>query len=455
LYPVFFSSQITRDDITIHKGSHQEQPSYNERFRDIMVSRDSSLKPESGDAINEESTRIAEPDDKDENTVPTSYLSYGTRTDTLYTSSIIPMVVDLIPTDERTMDEGNSLVLQYTDGNVMGLGVTEGEADDILVLDKEVAGRNHYSELIGNNAAQAFLQDSEFSEHINKKTDISMGYFDNKEISKYNSSDSGTEIAGVVISETDEENRVHGPQVHIMDNRILDNAVQGRDRALRQVILSSEHKDPGNLFMESEKDNKATSAEQIGHPEKGERTYDSSLTLEKGFFDNDAESDYDNGNNSDGLGNLILDGGLDLSKALENSDSVGKIEVVEQLARRMVVTLNKRSSELAIEVKPNHLGKLLLKVAIEDGNLTGKIYTNNQQVRDFLQRNLNDLWATLKDQGFVFTSLDVNVGSQPDFEQFHQTRTIRQSTRKAITSSDISRIMANGLSELNQIDCLA
>ena len=85
----------------------------------------------------------------------------------------------------------------------MGLGVTEGEADDILVLDKEVAGRNHYSELIGNNAAQAFLQDSEFSEHINKKTDISMGYFDNKEISKYNSSDSGTEIAGVVISETD------------------------------------------------------------------------------------------------------------------------------------------------------------------------------------------------------------------------------------------------------------
>jgi hypothetical protein len=53
LYPVFFSSQITRDDITIHKGSHQEQPSYNERFRDIMVSRDSSLKPESGDAIYE------------------------------------------------------------------------------------------------------------------------------------------------------------------------------------------------------------------------------------------------------------------------------------------------------------------------------------------------------------------------------------------------------------------
>ena len=240
-----------------------------------------------------------------------------------------------------------------------------------------------------------------------------------------------------------------------MDNRILDNAVQGRDRALRQVILSSEHKDPGNLFMESEKDNKATSAEQIGHPEKGERTYDSSLKLEKRFFDNDAESDYDKGNTSDGQGNVVMDGGLDLSKALENSDSVGKIDVVEQLARRMVVTLNKRSSELAIEVKPNHLGKLLLKVAIEDGNLTGKIYTNNQQVRDFLQRNLNDLWATLKDQGFVFTSLDVNVGSQPDFEQFHQTRTIRQSTRKAITSSDISRIMANGLSELNQIDCLA
>ena len=79
--------------------------------------------------------------------------------------------------------------------------------------------------------------------------------------------------------------------------------------------------------MESEKDNKATSAEQIGHPEKGERTYDSSLTLEKGFFDNDAESDYDNGNNSDGLGNVILDGGVIFQRHWRIPIQLGKLKL--------------------------------------------------------------------------------------------------------------------------------
>jgi hypothetical protein len=253
----------------------------------------------------------------------------------------------------------------------------------------------------------------------------------------------------------DKEDLSHGTQIHVVDNRILNNAVHGQDRLLKQIALSADHEEPDNVFKKTGEDNKLTREAQIRQLYKEESTYDRLLTLEKGLSDQDSESEYDSGSNSDSLNNAILDNSLDFSKALDISDSVGTIEAVEQLAKRIVVTLNKRASELAIEVQPNHLGKLILKVAIEDGNLAGKILTNNQLVRDFLQRNLSELLATLEDQGFVFTSLDVNVGGQSNYEQFHQTRTIRQGNRKSITPSDIFMIKANGLTEQNQIDCLA
>lgn len=175
----------------------------------------------------------------------------------------------------------------------------------------------------------------------------------------------------------------------------------------------------------------------------------------KGLSDNDDDPIYNRDYNSDYLSNTISDAVLDFSKVLDAPNPEGKIEFIEQLAEKAVVTLGNGKSALEIEVKPNHLGKLLLKVAVEDGNLTGRIYTDNRDVRDFLQRNLDDLWSTLKDQGLVFTSLDVNVGEQPSFDEFRHLKNVKSRARKIILANDIPLIKTGEAVGSNRIDFFA
>lgn len=456
--PIFSPIPILGNDMKVPKVTHRESPSYNNRFRDIMASRNPSLNPKPGDADNEEPDRIEESNKDEQDKVLIKNMSHYMGTENLYTSSIslLAVDVDVTPTDVEFLNEGIAPIFQHTDGDVMKLGVMDGEAVDIFDPGEEVSmGNNPDLRLINYDVSRTFLHDSEAIDPETKGADIYLIESDNKLIEEYNQPDSGVVIDGSMSDHPDKEDLSHGTQIHVVDNRILNNAVHGQDRLLKQIALSADHEEPDNVFKKTGEDNKLTREAQIRQLYKEESTYDRLLTLEKGLSDQDSESEYDSGSNSDSLNNAILDNSLDFSKALDISDSVGTIEAVEQLAKRIVVTLNKRASELAIEVQPNHLGKLILKVAIEDGNLAGKILTNNQLVRDFLQRNLSELLATLEDQGFVFTSLDVNVGGQSNYEQFHQTRTIRQGNKKSITPSDIFMIKANGLTEQNQIDCLA
>ena len=112
------------------------------------------------------------------------------------------------------------------------------------------------------------------------------------------------------------------------------------------------------------------------------------------------------------------DTSIDFSNALYRRDFIEGSKIIEQIADKVVMTVGEGNTELEIQVKPEHLGKLILKVGLEDGILTGKIYTSSQQVKEFLQDNLDTLRNTLR-QGLIFASLDVDVGSQSSLNYFH------------------------------------
>lgn len=127
------------------------------------------------------------------------------------------------------------------------------------------------------------------------------------------------------------------------------------------------------------------------------------------------------------------DSTLDFTKVLLSNDLTEKIELIDQLADKTVITFSEGNTELEIQVKPEHLGKLVLKVGLEDGVLTGKIYTANQEIKEFLQENLDVLRNSLREQGLVFASLDVDVGSQSNpnnFNYFHSTQSRSGKTNK-------------------------
>jgi hypothetical protein len=156
------------------------------------------------------------------------------------------------------------------------------------------------------------------------------------------------------------------------------------------------------------------------------------------------------------------DTSIDFSNALYRRDFIEGSKIIEQIADKVVMTVGEGNTELEIQVKPEHLGKLILKVGLEDGILTGKIYTSSQQVKEFLQDNLDTLRNTLREQGLIFASLDVDVGSQSSLNYFHNFNftSSKPGPRKSSLFTNVSTVekseTKSTLSEsLSQIDYLA
>ncbi|HZJ82628.1 MAG TPA: flagellar hook-length control protein FliK, partial [Clostridia bacterium] len=103
---------------------------------------------------------------------------------------------------------------------------------------------------------------------------------------------------------------------------------------------------------------------------------------------------------------------LDFTEALKENHGIEQANMVREIVDKAIMTLDQGGREMEIQIKPDHLGKITLKVILDNGVFTGKIYTTNEQIREFVQRNLDDLRISLEGQGLIFTSLDVDVGSQ-------------------------------------------
>src|SRR5690606_22205606 len=151
---------------------------------------------------------------------------------------------------------------------------------------------------------------------------------------------------------------------------------------------------------------------------------------------------------------------LDFTEVLFSHEFTEKINFIDHLADKAVMTINKGSTEIEIQVKPEHLGKLVLKVGLDDGILTGKIYTFSQEIKECLQENLDILRNSLRDQGLVFASLDVDVGSQSNPNNFNYLPAAQPSSRKpskftAFFTMETDEGKSTLLGSLNQIDYLA
>ena len=88
--PIFSPIPILGNDMKVPKVTHRESPSYNNRFRDIMASRNPSLNPKPGDADNEEPDRIEESnkDEQDKVLIKICHITWVLRTYILRQSPI-------------------------------------------------------------------------------------------------------------------------------------------------------------------------------------------------------------------------------------------------------------------------------------------------------------------------------------------------------------------------------
>lgn len=98
-----------------------------------------------------------------------------------------------------------------------------------------------------------------------------------------------------------------------------------------------------------------------------------------------------------------------LSKTEVSAPQVNSQDVLDQIVRKAELMLRQNSSQMKIELQPEFLGKLTIKVIVEKGVVTARFITDNHQVKQMLEANLGMLRQTLESHGMRVERAEVNV----------------------------------------------
>ena len=82
-----------------------------------------------------------------------------------------------------------------------------------------------------------------------------------------------------------------------------------------------------------------------------------------------------------------------------------KERFVDSIIKEFHVLKKDKRSELEVHLKPDFLGKILLKVSSENGRTIAKIITETIYAKDLLSTNFTELKDALREQGNVLKNL--------------------------------------------------
>lgn len=101
--------------------------------------------------------------------------------------------------------------------------------------------------------------------------------------------------------------------------------------------------------------------------------------------------------------------------------ATGKDQLFGQIVENAKLMLAGNHSEMEMNLKPEHLGKLQLKVTIENQVVTASFVAESQQVKEIIETNLGQLRDHLRESGLKVDQLAVYVGTDANQQQFNQT----------------------------------
>lgn len=99
-------------------------------------------------------------------------------------------------------------------------------------------------------------------------------------------------------------------------------------------------------------------------------------------------------------------------------DMQEQIDVIKQISEKIDINLFEDKSEMIVKLKPDHLGKVTIEFAVENGNITAKFLAESQKVKEILESSMQDLKDHLAKQGMMIQDLSVSVGNDNNNPQF-------------------------------------
>lgn len=91
---------------------------------------------------------------------------------------------------------------------------------------------------------------------------------------------------------------------------------------------------------------------------------------------------------------------------------VSKTEIIQQIVKKAEVVLTDTHSEMRMQLEPENLGKLTLKLAVEKGIVTAKFIAESHQVKQIIESSFNELRDMLQEKGLAVQNFSVSVGQE-------------------------------------------
>ena len=86
-------------------------------------------------------------------------------------------------------------------------------------------------------------------------------------------------------------------------------------------------------------------------------------------------------------------------------------EIVPKLTERLQTLISEERSEVRIQLKPESLGELKIKLSLEQGVVSAEFVVESETVREVIAANLPQLRSTLQDMGTTVSQLAVNIST--------------------------------------------
>lgn len=114
----------------------------------------------------------------------------------------------------------------------------------------------------------------------------------------------------------------------------------------------------------------------------------------------------------------IKSGLLKKTFATANMESrVNQAKVVDQVMQHLEQMKSLGKNELTLKLEPDFLGKVNLKMAVEEGMMTAKLVAENYQVKEIIESQLPKLRNALAEKNIEMEEVIVDVGSDEEFNE--------------------------------------
>lgn len=84
-------------------------------------------------------------------------------------------------------------------------------------------------------------------------------------------------------------------------------------------------------------------------------------------------------------------------------------DITSQIVQQAHLLKNDQNSEMIIQLKPEHLGELTLKVAVENGTVSTTFHSSNAEVRNILESSIPQLKQEMSNQGIKVDYVGVSA----------------------------------------------